>query len=313
MTPKKIDYILVDIFQKLEEKNIDIEFLDVNIYSIKEKDVNLFLKVFFKKLSKNKFCFNVIRKELDLINIEIYHNNNIQNMTLNVIYDYDIENEKNDYINNKNRLIKQKIFPVVGPDGVGKTTLLRSSINFDKKNIIYKRFKKIVRRSIIYNLLYPITRWNLKRKLGFKPEKDQHDDTYYILCLIAGLFYYPYLLYLTKIKKQTIIIDRFFNDYFLENISFLENKTLLRKHWRNLLEFVPKVYWQIQLDAKPKIILSRKDELKKRDVKKYKQYNFKMYLQKPSIIYTYINTGLDIEDCKEFLQHTYDQILDMND
>lgn len=295
---------------ELKNKNIEIKELDGNTYLVTNKNLNNFLKIIFKQCSKNKFCFNIIREELDFIILEIFNSKEIKTYFIKIEYDENISKNKQLYRKKFKKYKSRKIYPIVGPDGVGKTTLLTSTIDIKKKDIFYKRFKKIVRRSIIYNLMYPINKFFLKRKLGFKPEKDQHDDKHYFLIMLAGLFYYPYLIFNSSLKKRVVFIDRFFNDYLLENISFLDKKTKLRKNWNRLLFLIPQVFWMVHLDAKPKIILNRKDELKKRDVKKYKNYNFKIYLKKPSFIYTYINTGLDLEDCKLFLEHTYGKILE---
>lgn len=295
---------------EVKSKKIEIKELENNNYLISNNNLNDFLKVVFKLCSKNKFCFNIIREELDLVIIEIFNLKEIKTFFVKVEYDEDISKEKELYKKKFRKYKSRKIYPIIGPDGVGKTTLLTSAIDIKKKNIFYKRFKKIVRRSIIYNLMYPINKLFLKRKLGFKPEKDQHDDVHYLLILLAGLFYYPYLIFNSSLKKRVVFVDRFFNDYLLENISFLDKKTRLRKNWNRLLFLIPRVFWTIHLDAKPKIILSRKDELRKRDVKKYKNYNFKIYLEKPSFVYTYINTGLDLEDCKSFLEYTYKKVLE---
>ena len=295
---------------KAEKKELDFQFLEKNRLSLNSSNLNSFLEIIFKYCSKNKFSFNIIRNEFDFLKIEVFDSFEINTIFINLKFSKNVDDEKKSYRKKFEKYKKIKIFPVVGPDGVGKTTLLTSAIDMDDKNVVYRRFKKIVRRSIIYNFMYPMNKFLLKRKFGHKPEKNQHDDIHYIMVLLAGILYYPYLLYTVKIKKKTVIVDRFFNDYFLENISFLDKKTILRENWKKLLKYIPRVYWKIHLDAKPKIILSRKDELNKRDVKKYKSYNFKLYLEKPSFIYTYMNTGLEIDKCQEFLQYTYNNVLE---
>jgi thymidylate kinase len=192
-----------------------------------------------------------------------------------------------------------EIIAVIGPDGVGKTTLFNAVKPHLNKRFVYKRFKKIVRRSIIYNLTYPFTKRYLKSKFGFKPSKDQHEDSYAKLVFTAGLLYYPYLLFLAKIKKHLVFIDRYFYDYLLENIAFMQKPTTLRKGWQNYLKFLPTPLMTLHLDAKEDVIRSRKDELNDVDIQKYRELNFFLYLQKPSKVYTYVNTQNDINFCKE--------------
>jgi len=297
------------LVKKAEKKNLELS-QDNNTINIKSEDLDSFFKILFRFCSRNKFCFSIFKNEFDFFTIEIYNTKEIESFFIKVQYSYDISKEKMKFNKEFTKYKKRRIYPIVGPDGVGKTTLLTSAIDIKQKNILYKRFKKIVRRSIIYNLMYPINRFFLKRKLGKKPEKDQHDDVHYFLILLAGIFYYPYLVFNSRFKNKVVFVDRFFNDYLLENISFLDKKTILRKNWNKLLSIIPTVFWTIHLDAKPKTILSRKDELLKRDVKKYKKYNFKIYLAKPSFVYTYINTDLELDDCKLFLEHTYKKVLE---
>ena len=305
-----INELFVNIKEKASLKELSLDYASNNKFLIRDTELDNLLKIIFRICSKNKICFNIIKEEFDFLKLEFLVSSEIETLSIKVNYEIDIRKEKIKYKKRIEKYRKLKIFPIVGPDGVGKTTLLTSSIDIKKKEIVYKRFKKIVRRSVIYNILYPLNRFFLKRKFGQKPEKDQHDDIHYFMVLLAGIMYYPYLIFNSKIQKKTVFVDRFFNDYLLENISFLDRKTILRRNWKSLLMLIPTVFWEIHLDAKPKIILSRKDELKKRDVKKYKKYNFLIYLEKPSFVYTYINTGLEIEKCKFFLDHTLQNVLE---
>ncbi len=296
------------INKKALVKGLGVEVLENDLLSINNEHLNKFLKLIFKVCSKNEYSFNIIREDLDLIKIEVFDLSKINIFFIKVNFSHDIN--KISYKAKYEKYKKLKIFPLIGPDGVGKTTLLRTLKDGDNKDkkIIIKRFKKIVRRSIIYNLFYPINRYFLRKELNKNPQKDQHDDRYYLLILLAGLIFYPYLIYKSKFDKNIIFVDRFFNDYLLKNISFLHKKTILRENWKEIIKYIPQVFWNIQLDAKPEVILKRKEELKVRDILKYKNYNFEIYLEKPSFIYTYINTGVDLEKCKIFLKHTLNKV-----
>lgn len=305
------EQIFQKILNKSNTKNISLKRVEECKYLIDKNDTDRFLKILFKVLTKNKICFTILRDEFELIKIDIFEK---QKETPRRYFIYttpldEISNGENQKYKQKIRVLKRRrIFPVIGPDGVGKTTLLKQFMNNIEEKISYIGFKKIVRRSILYNIIHPISKNLLKFKMKQKPLKDQHDDIYYFLIFIAGILHYPYLLYTTIFRKKTIIIDRFFNDYILENISFKEKKTVLRDKWKNLSGVIPKVFWFIHLDAKPKVILNRKDELTKHDIKQYKRLNFKIYLYQPSVVYTYINTELDIEHCENVLNYTYHQL-----
>ncbi|RXJ55314.1 hypothetical protein [Candidatus Marinarcus aquaticus] len=295
------------ILDKANTKGLLARHLDDHTYFIDNENMNQFLKILFKTCTKNSHCMTLIKDEAYLTKINLFEQGFEVPLTYNVYTkmpeDITAE-EKMLYSKQVEKLKKNRISPVIGPDGVGKTTLLQSSFTHMDEPIMYKRFKKIVRRSFIYNVMYPINKYKLKRKMGHRPQKDQHDDIHFFLVFLAGLFYYPFLMFNAKYRKKIVFVDRFFNDYLLENISFMQKKTVLRNNWRNLLRYIPQVYWNIHLDAKPKVILSRKDELSKRDIKRYRRFNFKIYLEKPSVVYTYINTGLDLEHCKRVLLYS---------
>lgn len=84
----------------------------------------------------------------------------------------------------------------------------------------------------------------------------------------------------------------------------MEKETYLRENWKFLLQFIPKSYWIMHLDANSEIILSRKEELSSDDIDKYRELNFTLYLNKPSVVYSYINTGINVEKCRDVLLYT---------
>ncbi len=43
----------------------------------------------------------------------------------------------------------------------------------------------------------------LKRKMGVKPLKDQHDDIHHKMIITAGILYYPYLIFNSNFKKKS--------------------------------------------------------------------------------------------------------------
>lgn len=309
-----IEGFYFSILNELKEKKIDFNILKntQDKILIEEEVLNSVLKTFFNKCTKSQLSFTILKDEYKLLKIDLFDINSNDKKRI-FIYTCNPSTvnpqEKYNYLKSVARSKKQRIFPVVGPDGVGKTTLLTNTFNIKKEPYLYKRFKKIVRRSFLYNILYPINRIILKRKLGVKPLKDQHDDIHYLMVITAGIMYYPYLVFNSIFRKKVIFLDRFFNDYLLENISFLDKKTKLRENWKTLLKFIPTSYWMIHLDAKAKVILNRKNELTSRDIKKYRKLNFKMYLEKPSIIYTYINTSRDLELCKNILSNVAKEVM----
>ena len=296
-----LDNLKSIIYNEFQKNNL-IKKQENNKIYIDEKNLNKILTIIFNESSKELYSFSILKKEYGKCFIILFDNQSLEKKEF-IIQDI----EENHKLKSKLYKIKYAIFkslrivPIIGPDGVGKTTLLTNVMKDIKDSILYERFKKIVRRSIIYNIVYPINKIILKKQYGKRLEKDQYDDVNSKLIILAGLLYYPYLILNTILFKKLIFVDRFFQDILLKNISFPEKNTQLRDRWKLLLKFIPTVFWKIHLDAKTDIIMKRKDELTKDDIDKYRELNFKIYLEKPSFNYSYINTSNNIENCKNSL------------
>jgi thymidylate kinase len=232
-----------------------------NEYTLCLEKADTLLQEIFNHCSQNSLCFSIVNA-YKTKEVHIFTHQATKKILINLTDD------------KKHEFAPSKIIAVIGPDGVGKTTLFNTVKPHIRKNFVYKRFKKIVRRSIIYNVTYPFTKRFLTSKLGFKPSKDQHDDAYPKLVFAAGLSYYPYLLFLAKLKKRLVFIDRYFHDYLLENIAFMQKQTVLRKGWQNYLKFLPVPLMTLHLDAKEEVVRSRKEELNDKDIQKYREVNF---------------------------------------
>ena len=301
----------ISLFEQIVEKaqlnGLRVELLQEKNYFVEKANLDEFLTLVFNEITQEKYSFTIVQDQYAMIQIDLFEQDFVEPLSFS-LFTILPENIKQENIEQFNKSIKslkqQRIIPIIGPDGVGKTTLLTAVMDSVEEKITLSRFKKIVRRSVIYNILYPINRYFLKKKLGYKPEKDQHDDVHYFLSLTAGALYYPYLVYKTLLKKKIVFVDRFFNDYLFENISFRDKETKVRDNWKTLMNFIPKVHWMFHLDASAEVILSRKDELTKEDILTYKEVNFQAYLEKPSLVYTYINTEAQLEHCKNVIVYT---------
>ncbi len=64
--------IVLTLFEKVKEKNLNIQIKEENRVLVKNEELNGFLKTLFRFCSKNRICFNILREELDFLTIEIY-------------------------------------------------------------------------------------------------------------------------------------------------------------------------------------------------------------------------------------------------
>ena len=197
-------------------------------------------------------------------------------------------------------LRKVKVIPVVGPDGVGKTSVIEEMKRKSHSKIKYYRFKGLFRHSLLYKLssLY------LRKKLPKRVPKNQYDDIYGAWLIRIASLRYPFVVLAAWLSGRFYFSDRFFHDFIIQDTRFLEKEAKLRQNWKELLKLTPNSFWFIHLDAPTKVILSRKDELNAAAIESYRRYIFQMYLEKPSLLYSYVNTSLDLQRCVTPLLHT---------
>lgn len=196
-----------------------------------------------------------------------------------------------------------KIIPVVGPDGVGKTSIITAFKEKSKSRIKCYRFKNLFRQSFLYSVTAPL----LKRRLKEKIATNKYDDLYGVWMVTIASLRFPLLVFLSFLTGKYYFSDRFFHDFILQDTRFLERKAKLRDNWKDMLRKTPNIFWFIHLDAPNQVILSRKDELNGYAIDTYRTEIFKMYLEKPSFIYSYINTANDIGRCSDILIQTAKQ------
>ncbi len=193
-----------------------------------------------------------------------------------------------------------KITPVVGPDGVGKTSIIDALKRRSRSKIKYYRFKNLFRHNILYQLSAPF----LKRRVETKVEKNQFDDLYGAWLVTIASLRFPLLALVTFLGRRFFFSDRYFHDLILKDTRFPEKKAALRENWKALLKKTPRSFWFLHLDAPTEVVLSRKQELNADAIDCYRRELFRMYLEKPSRIYSYINTANPIETCGDVLMET---------
>ena len=214
------------------------------------------------------------------------------------------------FASTRNR-IKRKLFsynhliPIIGPDGVGKTSLIKSIQEKSDVKVSFFKFKKTFRVSPLYKLTFMLLSKVLQKEVGStqKPGKTQVDDRFGNNVILNAILLFPLRWIRYIYSKRIVFVDRYFNEYLLINSRWQTEKMGLRRDWKLLLKFIPRTYSIIHLDAPTEVILSRKAELNERGVEAYRELLFKTFLEKPFIVYSYINTDLPLEQCSDLALH----------
>lgn len=188
------------------------------------------------------------------------------------------------------------IVPVVGPDGVGKSSII-TKLKKSLPRIKEYRFKSLFRHTILYS----ISRVFLKRKLETKAAKNQYDDIFGGWIVKIAFLRYPLLILKSLFSQKYLFIDRYFHDFIIQNLRLKDKEVSLRTDWKRLLQYTPNSFGFIHLDAPTEVILSRKDELSKDAIEQYRKLIFQLSLEKSPILYIYINTSNDITNCEQVL------------
>ena len=195
-------------------------------------------------------------------------------------------------------LQKCKTIPFLGPDGVGKTTIIESIAK--RTNFKYFRFKKMFRHSILYKIVTL-----LNKSQCHSLEKNQCDDRLGASLVKIACLRYPFLELGMLLRQRTILSDRFFHDLFLQDLRFEEKKASLRSGWKKLLFWMPKHYALVHLDAPSEVIHTRKQELSKENIDIYRDAIFKLYQHKPARVYLYLNTTNTLENSTDIFLNVF--------
>lgn len=202
---------------------------------------------------------------------------------------------------------KGNIIAFIGPDGVGKTTLINEYLTSLRGKAKYYRFKKLFRNALLYKLALPFMRLFASQHHGRKLQKNQIDDYYAVLPFLISRLRYPHLS-IRRLWGTTILTDRFFYDFLYYGTRFNELKTVRRGSYRVLSKLIPKPRCLIQLDASYEVISSRKNELNEHDILFYGESTFEAYLNSPGPSYLYLNTSHELTQCIQVLNSVSNKI-----
>ena len=291
----KVEALYYLSYLHTKSKNLDSPevIYQVEYYKAKSRDLkevhDLYLELLSThNISKTSHKANMILIDLNILEKESLIDSKVLSVTLKKVL-----------VKTNSKILKCiKIVPVVGPDGVGKTSLIEDMILNIGQKVQYYRFKRLFRKSFIYHILYRY----LTKKSSKKVDKNSYDDEHGVFIIFISLMRYPMLMLNILFSLKIIFSDRYFHDYILKNTRAEDERIVLRKKWKFLLKMIPNLYWFIQLDAPSDIILARKQEMSKNDIEMYRKLMFKLYLNKPSMVYTYINTKNDLNECTNILK-----------
>lgn len=193
---------------------------------------------------------------------------------------------------------KSNLIAVIGPDGVGKTTIIN---RLEKKyGARYFRFKKLFRKSLIYKLLLMLMMKKTEKIKGASIQKNQFDDLHYSklfwISLVPG--YFLSLISRFGTKK---IIDRYYMDLLISGSRIQGKEIIVHKLAKKLIKIIPTTQCVIQLDAPTEIVLSRKQELSAYAINKFREIYFDLAIESKIPVYIYINTKNSIDDTFLFL------------
>ena len=195
----------------------------------------------------------------------------------------------------------RRIIAFLGPDGVGKSTLIEQCRLLLQTRASYFRFKKMFRGSLLYALLY---RWRyptLARQHGGDLPKNEFDEIQAEPLFWIAWLNFP-LLWLRARLFGYQLSDRYYPDLLFRHLRRDQETASLSADWRTLAHHIPKPAWQLQLDADTSVILARKQELPAASIDFYRTEVFTIYQASPAPFYTYMNTGHPLDHSRATLR-----------
>lgn len=157
-------------------------------------------------------------------------------------------------ITGKARLSTNRIIPVLGPDGSGKGVIQNAVLEDQPANSAHIRFKELYRVYPFYN-----ARIRLIKNRKTQPY-NQLDES--MLNYIFWISLFSLTVLLLRTRSKTIIMDRYFTDYFAGPIRYLaENKPEPVFFYRLYLVLAPTPGKLAVLGCKDETLKQRKNEL----------------------------------------------------
>lgn len=192
----------------------------------------------------------------------------------------------------KARAKSSKSMAVIGPDGVGKTTIIEHlAKQYHGK---YYRFKKMFRKSPLYTILLKLKKKSLEKQLHVTLDKNQFDDLQYTKLFWISLFSGYLHTFICRLGRRTIY-DRFYPDLLLTGSRSLETPIEVCAEAKKWMGYTPVPACVIQLDAPEATILARKEELSAHHISAFRRHYFELTMATQVPTYVYVNTHYSLE------------------
>jgi hypothetical protein len=204
----------------------------------------------------------------------------------------------------RRRTARRKFWAIVGPDGSGKTTIIDLAFQMSGGRIRHYRFKRLFRRSWIYQLALPHLRRKAEERHGAPLEKNQVDDRFHLFLFRVSLLRAP-LMTGPRLSGHIRAVDRYYPDLLLTGGRFQDRPLQPDPHWQRRLALVPVPRLYLQLDAPTATIRRRKSELSDADIDAYREWYFRMMLSTRTSLLVVLSTGNPLQACRGVLETVY--------
>jgi thymidylate kinase len=185
-----------------------------------------------------------------------------------------------------------RLIAVVGPDGVGKTTIIKKAIAKGDSSLKYYKFKDLYRKHNGIDKL--IRKYYPDRSLKRNQIDERVSGVHFLWSYIV--FFFFRILYFRKL----VILDRYFYDLLLTGIRD-KNRRGHEVWWYRLGCFLaPRPRCLLILDVPYEIAKKRKDEISEEDWGLIFNNYLRCYFSKPSKYLAFCNTDTKVEDSVSF-------------
>lgn len=190
----------------------------------------------------------------------------------------------------------------VGPDGVGKTTIIKSFSLISTQKSYYFKFKNSFRKSLFYRPLHLLYRGLLALNRKEALLKNQIDERLALVLFLISALKMRIRSMLNILTKRVALADRSFSDFYISGARFPDMELDFNKTTYSLSWIAPPPRIIIHLNAPADVIHQRKQELSTSQIDAYQRLTLLAYLKNPTEIYLSINTDKPIEKCMSSLK-----------